>query len=75
MSTFDKNQGSKDDKHYDEMPDRLRSLLHRPFDFISDPRHARWQAGRNALSTIDRRRPLPDFRQRPATGSLQQPAG
>jgi hypothetical protein len=50
-----------EDKYHHELPDRLRSLLYRPFDFIADPRNARWQTGRDALHSIDQRRPLPDF--------------
>ena len=44
----------KDNDYSREMSDRLRGLLHRTFDFIANPRHAKWQAGRNALCTIDR---------------------
>src|SRR5512133_1900769 len=59
---------------HNEMPDRLRSLLYRTIHFIANPRHAEWQAGRDALRTINRRQPLPPLRQHSATGSVRQPA-
>jgi hypothetical protein len=44
----------RENGYANEVPNQLRSLLYCTFHFISNPRHAEWQAGRVALRATDR---------------------
>ncbi len=45
-----------------ELSSRLRGMLHRPVDIITDSGHAEWQARRSSMHTIGQRIPLQDLR-------------
>ena len=52
-----------------EMSSRLRGMLHRPVDIITDSGHAEWQARRSSMHPIGQRIPLQDLRiARPSEG-------
>ena len=52
-----------------EMSSRLRGMLHRPVDIITDSGHAEWQARRSSMHPIGQRIPLQDLQiARPSEG-------
>ena len=57
-----------------ELPPRMRRLLHRAFDLLPHPRHARGQAGRGALRTAFGGKPLSPLWPPRAAGGLSPPA-
>lgn len=57
------------------LPHWLRSVLHRSFDFLTDSRDARWEAGGRALSPSCGRPPMCAVRRSSPAGGLRQLAG